>query len=442
MLTFAIKKKRTPSIAPKRHAPTVSPMSHSMHLQRAKVRHILRGPTLQPKLTIGQPNDRYEQEADRVADQVMRMPEPGVQRQVEPEEEEEEMLQAKPVAEQITPLVQRQVEPKEEEEEILQSKVNTSQTPAGTPDFESRIHTLKGGGQPLPKSVRAFFEPRFGHDFSQVRVHTDSKSSKSASALNARSFTVGQDVVFGPGQYAPETNQGRQLLAHELTHVVQQHSTSEKFQRKVRSNYVSCRNPTPAIAATTGPNPVATIAASDKRAIELLDTIIEELEGARNDILNGEEIAWPTIADVVALELRNRFKMNPDSRRVWTGRGAGTVYVLIKRYKAVRKILDGGWIRYTCLAPAIITTSTCTGPACQGGTRAVSCENFYRIFLCRPWWSDPADEQAMTLLHEGFHIYFGFIGDTGNLGNAHCYEQFVYDLNGLTVPAAYVGMCP
>ena len=85
MLTFAIKKKRTPSIAPKRHAPTVSPMSHSLHLQQAKVRHILRGPTLQPKLTIGQPNDKYEQEADRVADQVMRMPEPGVQRQVEPE---------------------------------------------------------------------------------------------------------------------------------------------------------------------------------------------------------------------------------------------------------------------------------------------------------------------------------------------------------------------
>jgi hypothetical protein len=60
MLTFAIKKKRTPSIAPKRHSPTVSPMYHSLHLQQAKVRHILRSPTLQPKLKIGQPNDKYE----------------------------------------------------------------------------------------------------------------------------------------------------------------------------------------------------------------------------------------------------------------------------------------------------------------------------------------------------------------------------------------------
>lgn len=346
-------------------------------------------PVIQPKLIIGQPNDKYEKE-----------------------------------------------------EEIIQPKEGMSQTPKVASDLESRIKSLRSSGQPLPESVRAFFEPRFGRDFSQVRVHTDSKSTESARVLNARSFTVGRDVVFGPGQYAPETNQGRQLLAHELTHVVQQHSTSEKLQHKVRSNYVSCHSPTPAIAAITGTNPVATIAAADKRAIELLDTVIEELEGARNDILNGEEIAWPTIADVVALGLRNRFKMNPDSRRVWTGRGAGTVYVLIKRYKAVRKILGGGWIRYTCLAPAKITTSTCTGPACQGGTRAVSCENLYRIFLCRPWWSDPADEQATTLLHEGFHIYFGFIGDTGNLGNAHCYEQFVYDLNGLTVPAGYVGICP
>ena len=224
MLTFAIKKKRTPSIAPKRHTPAVSPMSHSLHLQQAKVRHILRGPTSQPKLTIGVPNDKYEQEADRVADEVMRMPEPRVQRQVEPEEEEEETLQAKPLAEQITPLVQRQVEPKEEEEEILQSKVNTSQTPAGTPDFESRIHTLKGGGQPLPKSVRAFFEPRFGHDFSQVRVHTTSQAAETARGLNAHAFTQDRDVVFRTGQYAPETREGKKLLAHELTHVVQQNN--------------------------------------------------------------------------------------------------------------------------------------------------------------------------------------------------------------------------
>jgi len=165
---------------------------------------------IQAKLRIGQPGDVYEQEADRVADEVMRMPEPGVQRQVEPEEEEEEILQTKPLVDQITPLVQRQVEEEEEEEEI-QTKPLPSQTSEVVSDVETSINSIRGGGQPLPGSIRAFFEPRFGQNFSQVRVHTD-----------ARAFTMGHDIVFGAGEYTPGTTVGKQLLAHELTHVVQQ----------------------------------------------------------------------------------------------------------------------------------------------------------------------------------------------------------------------------
>nr|CAI64362.1 hypothetical protein [uncultured archaeon] len=89
------------------------------------MQRMVRSGALQAKLSIGQPGDKYELEADQMADAVMRMPEPGVQRQVEPEEEEEEMLQAKPLAEQITPLFQRQVEPEEEEEEEpIQAKLS------------------------------------------------------------------------------------------------------------------------------------------------------------------------------------------------------------------------------------------------------------------------------------------------------------------------------
>jgi hypothetical protein len=246
MLTFAIKKKRTPCIAPKRHSPTTSTMTPSLHLQQAKIRHILRGPTLQTKLTIGQPNDKYEQEADRVADEVMRMPEPRLQRQVEPEEEE--TLQAKFLGGQITPLVQRQIEPEEEEEEepiqakladgaqvqcqeeepeeeeeeILQTKGRTGQTPEVTSNLESRINAIRSGGQPLPESVRSFFEPRFGHDFSKVRIHSDAQTAETALSVNARAFTIGRDVVFGAGQYTPGTPDGNRLLAHELTHAVQQ----------------------------------------------------------------------------------------------------------------------------------------------------------------------------------------------------------------------------
>lgn len=95
-----------------------------------------------------------------MAEQVMGMPE--VQRQ--PEEE--------PVQTVITPLVQRQIDEEIEEEGFLQTKESSGQSPEVTPSISSRIQGLRGGGQPLPESVRAYFEPRFGHDFSQVRVQS------------------------------------------------------------------------------------------------------------------------------------------------------------------------------------------------------------------------------------------------------------------------------
>jgi uncharacterized protein DUF4157 len=81
---------------------------------------------------------------------------------------------------------------------------------------------LRATGQPLDATTRAFFEPRFGHDFSRVRVHADATATKSAQAINALAYTVGREVIFASGQYAPATTAGRRLLAHELAHVVQQ----------------------------------------------------------------------------------------------------------------------------------------------------------------------------------------------------------------------------
>ena len=180
---------------------------------------------IQAKLKIGQPGDVYEQEADRVADEVMRMPEPQVQQQAE-EEEEEELIQSIPLAKQITPLIQRQVKG-EEGEKILQTKEVSGQGFELTSDFESLIQPLRVAGQPLPQSERAFFEPHFGTDFTQVRVHTDSQAAKTARSVNARAVTLGRDIIFGAGQYQPRTYEGRRLLAHELTHVVQQNSSAQ-----------------------------------------------------------------------------------------------------------------------------------------------------------------------------------------------------------------------
>lgn len=197
-------------------------MGPAQQAQQAEIRRILRSTGAQAKLTIGQPNDKYEQEADRIAEEVMRMPDPKLQRQNEPpEEEEEETLQTKPLTNQISPLVQRQEEPPEEEEE-LQVKSKSGETSAVTPNLESHIQAMKGGGQPLPKSTRSYFEPRFGRDFSNVRLHQGVRAGDLARQLRARAFTVGADIAFAHGQYTSGSAADRRLLAHELVHVVQQ----------------------------------------------------------------------------------------------------------------------------------------------------------------------------------------------------------------------------
>ena len=116
MKTFATNEKRSAAVVSRSHHYVHHPMGP---VQQVEIRHILRSTGAQARLTIGQPDDKHEQEADRVADQVMRMPDPKLQRQLE-NEEEEEMLQPKPLADQITPLIQRQAEPEEEEEELVQ----------------------------------------------------------------------------------------------------------------------------------------------------------------------------------------------------------------------------------------------------------------------------------------------------------------------------------
>ncbi len=176
---------------------------------------------VQAKLTVGSPNDKYEQEADRVAEQVMRMPAPsetaGAVR----------WSKTGPQGPSQLPTIQRKCT-KCEEEQKLQAKEISGTTPEVAPQVAARVQSLQGVGQPLPASARQFFEPRFGRDFSQVRIHTDAASTQ---ALGARAYTLGRNIVFNTGQYAPETTSGRQLLAHELTHVSQQQPTAILPQR-------------------------------------------------------------------------------------------------------------------------------------------------------------------------------------------------------------------
>jgi uncharacterized protein DUF4157 len=158
------------------------------------------------KLAITEAGDRYEQDADRVAEHVMAMPGHPLQHACACGGTCADCRNRQ----SGRPAVQ------------LQMKHVAARDAAVTEAPPSVHDTLHSSGQPLDAPTRAFMEPRFGVDFASVRVHQGARSARSAAEVSARAYTVGQHIVFGAGEYAPETHQGRRLIAHELAHVVQQ----------------------------------------------------------------------------------------------------------------------------------------------------------------------------------------------------------------------------
>lgn len=212
---------------------------------------------IQPKLTINQPIDIYEQEADAVADKVMRMPaatetaplffQPKplpvapIQRKCG-DCELEEKLQRKKADEEEKSL---QLKPEKEfdkqrkcahceEQEKLQRKGNNDQPSTASSQTENYINNLSGG-KSLNPGDKNFFKSRMGYDFSGVKIHNDSSANQSAKNVKALAYTHGNNIIFNSGQYQPHTDEGKKLLAHELMHVVQQNSTliqTKRIQRK------------------------------------------------------------------------------------------------------------------------------------------------------------------------------------------------------------------
>ncbi|WP_146348159.1 eCIS core domain-containing protein [Phaeobacter marinintestinus] len=171
---------------------------------------------IQPKLTLSRPGDSYEQEADRIAERVVStrpMPLTG------------------PLP--VSPLLQRQpAEEDEEEQETLQAKPAGGVRNSGA--LGHAAAAVASGGRRMTPAERAFFEPRFGRDFSRVRLHDGPRAAEAARNIGARAYTLGSDIAFAAGQYAPDTHTGRRLLAHELTHTVQQASTAGTVHRVVQ----------------------------------------------------------------------------------------------------------------------------------------------------------------------------------------------------------------
>jgi hypothetical protein len=195
-------------------------------------------------LRISQPNDPAEIEADQVADRVMRMP----------------VDNAKPKSNFLNTsiTIHRKCDACEEEQEeeaetpVMRKEAFASATPPPDDTPPSIKNVINSGGQPLDLETRNFFEPRFRMDLSHVRIHSDSAAGQSARSINARAYTLGSNVVFGHGQYRAESESGRHLMAHELTHVLQQRGAASAQGVIQRDMYTEAERRTMSEGRVTG----------------------------------------------------------------------------------------------------------------------------------------------------------------------------------------------
>lgn len=327
---------------------------------------LLRKGVIQAKLTVNQPGDRFEQEADRVAEIVMGMPDSAAR------------------------VVRPSSEPRVVQRVCIECAEELHRKPRpGVEAVGEGFEHPRTGGRPLQDSERAFFEPRFGQDFNQVRLHTDAKASEAARSVNALAYTMGSHVVFGEGQYRPGTNVGRNLLAHELMHVLQQQARAHTLplvQRQQRRTRVAL--------ATTG-------ACANPRAIA------EAIPGAR--AMANTAVNW-----FLSFTARDRARVDLLLRANFLSDSEDTRDVVENRILRIRALLteaQNGNITFDCV-PA-------TDLECGGRNGYVRRGERGIVHLCPPFFGLTLEERRWMLVHECAHLvgamvlpehYYAYIG--------------------------------
>jgi len=201
----------------------------------------------QAKLIQKQEEEKEEPQAKLIQRQEEEKEEPAQAKLIQKQEEEKEEPQAKLIQKQEeekeepvqAKLIQKQEEEEEPQTKLIQRKGN-QETETGS-SLESSLNASKGGGSPLPEDTRGFMESRFGSDFSGVKVHTDNQAVQMNKELNSQAFAHGSDIYFNQGKYDPGSSSGKHLMAHELTHVVQQGNKLRRKKKRIFKKGKRCK---------------------------------------------------------------------------------------------------------------------------------------------------------------------------------------------------------
>lgn len=317
---------------------------------------------LQRKLMIGASNDPLESEADRIADQVMAIPAPAR-------------------VSGVSPRIQRA---------SGQSIGLMDTAPA------SVEQALASPGRPLEPALRQDMEQRFGHDFSQVRVHTGAAAEQSAREVNAHAYTVGDSIVFGTGRFAPEIQEGRGLLAHELTHVAQQRSGIQGV---------------PTIQRKNGKADVSILAEGECKAPKSI--AMAALQGGRMVRAALDWFLSSAPEDEIILNSHLRSNFGSDSAET-----RRTVHSRLVQVSGYLERAQRGGLPFRCLEAK--------DPACQKHV-AEGRKGENRIYLCPAWFDEFASHGVnyggYSFIHECSHI-------AGAVEKKEVYQSKIY--GGLT----------
>jgi hypothetical protein len=331
------------------------------------------------------------------------------------------------------------------------------------------VHEVVGSpGRPLDAGTRAFFEPRFGHDFSGVRIHDDSRAAQSADSVSALAYTVGNHIAFGAGQYRPDTATGRELMAHELVHTLQQRnagpgaptgvdrpdSAHEHQADRIARSTLDGHGAGPVVASGAGGSLIQRVVVSHctdgvrgaptnheqhLEAVEMMAQISATLAAtiARSDAtsirlsryLNGVA-SLPTGSSFA--HFRNFFGLPTASGGTFGNRLTGDRFPtledaveselesLANRLDRIASRLDGN-MHYYCI------NGTATRLDCEGhcsGRDATSCAGKRVVLLCPGFWSDIRNNSHL-LIHELAHQIWANVIHVRNFRHASCYASYV-----------------
>jgi hypothetical protein len=285
----------------------------------------------------------------------------------------------------------------------------------------------------MDATTRSFMESGFSTDFSGVKIHTNNEGIQMNRELSAKAFTVGNDIYFNEGEYQPNSDNGKHLLAHELTHTIQQNNgkISKQVQKKVVDDdrHVTCRN--------TRGGAADTLRTAEESAINLAINAAAQIRFrlAFHSLIPavGETPSLARFRDI----LWRRFHLDYNQPNVRNT----LLPIIARRFDSVASWISRLNHRYICGAAGAEPPGDCTTQPNVGIAWTASGIN--RTQLCDDFWPDP-DDRAETILHEWTHFGFDWLGDceqARNLNNTVCYDQFAAELAGTSTAADYDNCC-